>query len=150
MAQAVRISRVVRGIAAAFSAVLASFGIALSVTSTADAAPADVQFFLPTFGVTAAPPYMLSSAVGGWVIAQTDPEKPGMTRFVGDDASYCFCSIQWRNLSTGATGTTQVVPRSTLNRGYVPTGPGVLVAAVGIPGTPSVTLLPGAGVWTVP
>ena len=150
MALAVRTSRVVRGIAAASSAVLASFGIALSVTSTAHAAPTDVQFFLPTYGVTAAPPYMLSSAVGGWVIAQTDFEKPGMTRFVSDDANYCFCSIQWRNLSTGETGITQVAPRSMLNRGYVRTGPGVLVASVGIPGTPSFTLLPGAGVWTVP
>ncbi|RZK93336.1 MAG: hypothetical protein EOP30_10565 [Rhodococcus sp. (in: high G+C Gram-positive bacteria)] len=76
MALAVRTSRVVRGIAAASSAVLASFGIALSVTSTAHAAPTDVQFFLPTYGVTAAPPYMLSSAVGGWVIAQTDLLRP--------------------------------------------------------------------------
>ncbi|QSE93940.1 hypothetical protein JWS13_37750 [Rhodococcus pseudokoreensis] len=139
-----------RRIAATSTAVVASLGIALSVNPTAHAAPIDVQFLLPTFGVTAAPPYMLSSAAGGWVIAQTDAERPGMTRFISNDAGYCFCSIQWRNLSTGATGVAQVGLRSTQNRDYVPTGSGVLVASVGIPGTPSFTLLPGAGVWTVP
>jgi hypothetical protein len=143
-----------RSIAAVATAAVASFGIALAGTSTAQAAPSDYQFPLPVAGITADPPFMFATTVHGWLSARTDPATPGVTRFVAGEPIWgCYCSVQWRNLTTGATGITDIRlggDRVPLN-GYTNTGSGVLVATVGLTGgAMSTTLIQSAGMWTVP
>jgi hypothetical protein len=69
-----------RSIAAVAADAVASFGIALAGTSTAQAAPSDYQF-LPVAGITAAPPFMFATPVHGWLSARTDPATPGGNAF---------------------------------------------------------------------
>ncbi|WP_420880424.1 hypothetical protein [Rhodococcus sp. (in: high G+C Gram-positive bacteria)] len=73
-----------------------------------------------------------------YITANTDPAMPGVTRFVG--AAHAG---HWRNLSTGATGSVIVEWPSV----DVRTGPGIVVATATGWG---LTILAGAGGWTVP
>ena len=113
----------------------------------AAAAPIDTVFPVPVVGIGVTPPGL---PTGGsmYVIASTDPATPGVTRFSGD--LHCCVFIHWRNISTGAAGIAYLGYPSVDAR----TGSGTVVAAVtvpdGLPGYPALTILPGAGTWTVP
>jgi len=126
--------------------VVAGAGAVLLMTAQpAGAAPTDTVFPIPVVwvgrGVTNLP--------GGdieYITASTDPATPGVTRFTGTPYA-----VHWRNLSTGANGSVIVEWPSA----EVHTGPGIVVATA----TPSdgmlavwsgLTLLAGAGGWTVP
>ncbi|TQC44787.1 hypothetical protein EEB14_35540 [Rhodococcus sp. WS4] len=86
------------------------------------------------------------SLVYSHVTVRTDPQAPGITEFVG----LCFCTVHWRNLTTGAAAT--VIPTWMANP--VITGSGTLVAALTLNGLPhipgTVTAILGAGTWNLP
>ncbi len=132
----------------------ASIGIGIGVgvallcgAQPATATPIDTVFPVPVVGIGVSPPG-LPTAGFMYVIATTDPATPGVTRF--SDDLHCCGFIHWRNISTGAAGIAYL--------GYpsveAQTGSGTVVATVtvpdGLPGYPAMTLLPGAGIWTVP
>ncbi|MCA1008365.1 hypothetical protein LCL87_21870 [Rhodococcus hoagii] len=121
--------------------------VLLLTAQPAAAAPTDTVFPVPIAAVGFYPPG-LPSAGAGHVVAGTDPEMPGVTRFTGH--TFCCVFIHWRNLSTGAADTVYLgYPSVDAN-----TGSGFVVATVtapdGPPGYPAITVLPGAGGWTVP
>lgn len=154
MAVAARSMRSRRHFVAASSAIAASVGIVLVASPTAHAAPTDYQFPNPVVGIIAAPPPWYLGPNGGSVAARTDPTSPGLTRFVTGNAG-CSCTVQWRNLTTGATGVSEVgwVLDERPIHGYANTGSGILVASVwpaNYLGTPAITILPTAGSWVVP
>ncbi|MFM1722128.1 twin-arginine translocation signal domain-containing protein [Rhodococcus sp. PAM 2766] len=153
MTVAARSMRSRRHFVAASGAIAASVGIVLAASPPAHAAPTDYQFPNPVVGIIAtAPPWYLASN-GGSVAARTDPTSPGITRFV--TGAGCSCIVQWRNLTTGATGVSEVgwaLDDRPLH-GYANTGSGMLVASVwpdNSLGRPAITILPTAGSWTVP
>ncbi len=75
----------------------------LGAAPVASAAPVDTALPVPVVGITTLPTG-LPSLVYTQVTVRTDPERRGVTEFVG----YCFCTVHWRNMSTGVGGT--VVP----------------------------------------
>ncbi len=118
----------------------------LLVAQPAAAAPTDTVLPIPLAGFSLAP---LPYAGAGYVVASTDPETPGITRF--EPASrFCCVFIHWRNLSTGAADAVYLDYPSVDAR----TGSGVVVATVTVPPGPPgylmITVLPGAGGWIVP
>lgn len=148
-------SRMRRPFSAASGAIAVSIGIVLVASPTAHAAPTDYQFPNPVVGIIATPPPWYWSPNGGSIAARTDPTSPGITRFVGAPNGGCSCTVQWRNLTTGATGVSEVgwALDDRPIHGYANTGSGILVASVwpdNSLGRPAITILPTAGSWTVP
>lgn len=118
--------------------VVAGAGAVLLLTAQpAVAAPTDTVFAIPVvwvgLGVTNLP-----SGDIEYVTASTDPATPGVTRFTG-----AARAVHWRNLSTGANGSVMVGWPSV----EVRTGTGIVVATATGWG---LTILAGAGGWTVP
>ncbi|MBU4616213.1 hypothetical protein IM877_15970 [Rhodococcus sp. GG48] len=111
--------------------------VLLLTAQPAVAAPTDIVFPIPVvwggLGVTNLP-----SGDIAYVTASADPATPGVTRFTG-----AARAVHWRKLSTGATGSVNVEWPSV----EVLTGPGVVVATATGWG---LTILAGAGGWTVP
>ncbi|MFX1787051.1 hypothetical protein [Prescottella equi] len=120
--------------------------VLLLMAQPAAAAPTDTVFPIPLAGFSIAP---LPYAGAGYVVASTDPEMPGVTRFK-PASRFCCVFIHWRNLSTGTADTVYLDYPSVDAR----TGSGVVVATVtapdGPPGYPVITVLAGAGGWMVP
>ncbi|MFC9519170.1 hypothetical protein ACFTSD_25875 [Nocardiaceae bacterium NPDC056970] len=122
--------------------------VVLAAAGPAAAAPCDTVFPIPLAGVGISAPG-LPTAGAGYLIAGTDTEMPGVTRF-RPAGIYCCVVIHWRNLSTGMADTVYL--------GYPSvdayTGSGVVVATVTpppvTPGYVPLAILPGAGIWTVP
>jgi hypothetical protein len=98
---------------------------------------------VPVVGITTLPTGF-PSLVYTQVTVRTDPQRWGITEFVG----YCSCTVHRRHMSTGVGGT--VVPA--VKPTPVVTGSGTLVAAVTVDGRSGVAAaaLPGAGTWNVP
>ncbi|QSE81187.1 hypothetical protein [Rhodococcus koreensis] len=115
----------------------------LGAAPVATAAPADAALPVPVVGITTLPTGF-PSLVYTQVTVRTDPERRGITEFVG----YCSCTVHWRNMSTGVGGTMVPAVKPT----PVVTGSGTLVAAMTVDGRSgvAVTALPGAGTWNVP
>jgi hypothetical protein len=114
----------------------------------AAATPVDTPFPIPAAGLMPPDPiWRTPGPAGGWIIARTDPSSPGITHFVAIGMGCGACVVHWRNLSTGDVGDdfAYVHPTSP-----AVTGSGVLVATVSIAGASPLTILPGAGAWTVP
>ncbi len=96
-----------------------------------------------------------SFGYGGALVNETvsvtvDPERPGTSTFHG--SMWCYCTVDWTNLSTGARGTVELPVRPMIGGGLsgnpvAETGSGRIVAVVTAPGF---TYLPGGGSWTVP
>ncbi|MFF2113602.1 hypothetical protein [Rhodococcus koreensis] len=116
---------------------------AATACGRATAAPADTALPVPDVGITTLPTGF-PSLVYTQVTVRTDPERRGVTEFVG----YCSCTAQWRNVSTGVGGIMVPAVKPT----PVVTGSGALVAAMTVDGRSgvAVTALPGAGTWNVP
>lgn len=111
----------------------------------ATAAPTDTVFQIPVAGVSIGPTGF-PGAGAFYMTATTDPDTPGVTRL----GPYTGTVVQWRNVSTGESGTVYVDKAYDT---YVRTGSGTVVASATIPDGPGYRLLavmPGAGVWTVP
>jgi len=139
-----RTSHALPGRRTSITTVLVGLGaLFLSAAPVATAAPADTALPVPVVGITTLPTGF-PSLVYAQVTVRTDPERRGVTEFVG----YCFCTVHWRNMSTGVGGT--VVPA--VKPTPVVTGSGTLVAAMTVDGRSgvAVTALPGAGTWNVP
>lgn len=129
------------------ASIVAGAGLALlfAVQPAAAAARTDTVFPIPVVwvghGVTNLPAGDIE-----YVTASTDPAMPGITRFTGTPYT-----VHWRNLSTGAADTVIGVEWPSVN---VHTGSGPMVATVTpdalLAAWPGLTLLPGAGAWTVP
>lgn len=129
--------------------VVAGAAAALSfVAQPAAAAPTDTVFPIPIAGFGISSPG-LPNAGAGYLIAGTDPETPGVTRF-RPAGTYCCVLVNWRNLSTGAADTVYLGYPSVDAR----TGSGIVVATVTAPppapGYQLLAMFPGVGVWTVP
>lgn len=121
--------------------------------ATASAAPIDTTLPIPVAGISiSALAYWPASKMN--VVASTDTMSPGTTTFSGSNSvvtnTGCACFVHWRNVSTGAGGTADVAGNSPVT---VVTGSGLVVAGatfhMGFHGI-DVTLIPGAGTWTVP
>lgn len=120
-------------------------------TSTASAAPSDVVLPIPLVGIATGPTGFGGPFVAGYVKATTDPDLPGITQFDGV-AGDCVCVVHWRNLATGAAGTTYYwFGGETDDDGLIETGSGVVTAVATAGGAVSpITFIPGAGVFVVP
>lgn len=131
-----------RGITSGLTATV-SAALLLAGAPSAAATPTDTVLPVPVAGLG-------KGLIGQHVTARTDTESPGITRFLGTGGR-CTCVVHWRNLSTGATGSTDLRLGLHRCRGTAFTGRGILVATVaaGGAGTP-ITVLPGAGQWIVP
>lgn len=126
--------------------VVAGAGAVLLLTAQpAAAAPTDTVFPIPVVWVGRGMTNLPAGDIE-YITASTDPATPSVTRFTGTPYA-----VHWRNLSTGANGSVIVEWPSV----EVHTGPGIVVATA----TPSdvmlaawsgLTLLAGAGGWTVP
>ncbi|WP_145238558.1 hypothetical protein [Prescottella equi] len=132
--------------------VVAGAGAALLLTAQpAGAAPTDTGFPIP-IAVAGFTPPGFPAAAAGHVVASTDPEMPGVTRFTA--RALCCFFVHWCNLSTGAADTVFV---NHTDAGYssadARTGSRPVVATVtastGSPGYPIVTVLRGTGGWMV-
>lgn len=144
---------------AAAAAVPVAFLVSLTTgLPTAGAAPTDTVLPIPVVGLATGPTGFPGPPVAQHVTARTDPAEPGTTLFLGAETLYCACTVQWRNLTTGAAGVVNIwtpyAPKPSPGD-VARTGSGVLVAVVtagGVPGYPltPATLLPGGGTWTVP
>ncbi|MDX5970032.1 hypothetical protein SIM91_43520 [Rhodococcus opacus] len=122
----------------------------LAGAPSAAAVPTDTVLPLPVAGIATGPTGLYLPLVGQHVTATTDTELPGITRFAGTER-HCACAIHWRNLTTGATGTANLWFGAGTSGGTAVTGSGVLVATVTTSGVGwPITVLPGAGLWTVP
>lgn len=135
----------------AIGAVLAALTtMLLAGAPSAAAAPTDTVLPIPVAGIATGPTGLLLPLVGQHVTATTDPDLPGITRFAGTERA-CACAIHWRNLTTGATGTANLWFGPPTSGGTAVTGSGILVATVTTSGVGwPITVLPGAGLWTVP
>lgn len=130
--------------------VLAALALVLAGMPRAAAAPTDTVLPLPVAGVATGPTGLGGPLVAQHVTATTDPDTPGITRFAGTERP-CACAIHWRNVTTGATGVANLWFGPRTSGATAVTGSGILVATL----TPSgngwpITVLPGAGLWTVP
>lgn len=129
---------------------LAIFILLISGASTASARPADTVLPLPVVGIATGPTGLGGPFVAQHLTATTDSDTPGLTWFHGTERA-CACMIHWRNLTTGAAGTTNLWFGPSPHGDVVETGTGVLVATVTASGAVlPITFVPGAGLWTVP
>lgn len=131
--------------------VLAAFTVAiLAGAPQAAAAPTGNVLIIPVAGIATGPTGLAGPLVAQHVTATTDTEMPGITRFSGTEG-ICACMIHWRNLTTGATGDANLWFGLPATGGTATTGSGILVATVTTSGVGwPITILPGAGFWTVP
>ena len=139
-----RTSNALPGRRTSITSVLVGLGaLILGAAPVATAAPADTALPVPVVGITTLPAGF-PSLVYTQVTVRTDPERRGVTEFVG----YCSCTVHWRNMWTGVGGTMVPAVKPT----PVVTGSGALVAAMTVDGRSgvAVTALPGAGTWNVP
>jgi len=136
----------------------ATFGIVLTALTAAilagapyaAAAPTDNVLTIPVAGIATGPTGLGGPLVAQHVTATTDTEMPGITRFSGTEGT-CACMIHWRNLTTGAVGDANLWFGFPATGGTAITGSGILVATVTTSGVGwPITILPGAGFWTVP
>lgn len=136
---------------AAGGVALAAFAIILvSGASHAAAAPTDTVLPVPVAGLATGPTGLAGPLVAQHVTVTTDTEQPGITRFSGTERT-CACMIHWHNLTTGATGTSNLWFGLPATGGPAITGSGILVATVTTSGVGGpITALPGAGLWIVP
>ncbi|BAH49615.1 hypothetical protein [Rhodococcus opacus] len=135
-------------------AVSSVVGIYAFGAASVSAAPVDTTLPIPVAGIhISALAYWPTSRMD--VVASTDTMSPGITTFSGSNSAIsntgCACFVHWRNVSTGAGGTTDVAGNNPVS---VVTGSGLVVAgatfhSAGFPGI-DVTVIPGAGTWTVP
>lgn len=124
--------------------------VAITGVTRASAAPVDTVLPIPVAGLATGPTGLGGPLVGQHVTATTDTERPGITEFRGTEG-ICACMIHWRNLTTGATGASNLWFGFPATGGTAITGSGVLVATVSASGVGSpITVLPGAGLWIVP
>lgn len=111
-----------RGLRRALVAGVGAGIVVLAAAVPVAATPADTVFPIPLAGVGIVVPG-LPTVGAGYLIAGTDTDTPGITRF-RPAGTYCCMVIHWRNLSTGAADTVYL--------GYPSvdayTGPGVVVA----------------------
>ncbi|SDD38588.1 hypothetical protein [Rhodococcus tukisamuensis] len=124
------------------ASIVAGAGLALlAAAQPAAAAPTDTVFPIPVVWIGHTTTNLPTGDID-YVTASTDPAMPGITRFTGT-----LYTVHWRNLSTGTAGTV----RGEWPSVEVHTGSGPVVATV-TPGAVgyALTLLPGAGAWTVP
>lgn len=130
---------------------LAAFTAAiLAGAPQAAAAPTGNILIIPVAGIATGPTGLAGPLVAQHVTATTDTEMPGITRFSGTEGA-CACMIHWRNLTTGATGDANLWFGLPTTGGTATTGSGILVATVTTSGGGwPITILPGAGFWTVP
>lgn len=132
----------------------AALAALLLAAPTATAASTDTVLPIPFAGMANGVTGLTYAPFSTYITARTDPGMPGITRFRCGEATYCAVVVHWYNVTTGASGATDLwLAPSPL--GVARTGSGVVVAAAtaggapGFPGTPT-TFLPGAGTWTVP
>lgn len=129
------------------AAVTVAAALTLLAAPTVAATPVDTPFPIPAFGLTPPDPiWRTPGPAGGWIIAKTDPSTPGVTHFVSVGLACTACVVHWRNLSTGDVGD---APAYVSPSAPTVTGSGVLVATVSIAGASTLTILSGAGAWTV-
>lgn len=119
------------------------------------AAPTDEVLAVPIAGLFNGATGLTGPPAIAYITARTDPDEPGVTRFRCDEnpSTVCPVVVHWVNLSTGASGAADLWFGPS-PKGEARTGSGRVAAVVtagGVPGllTP-ITLLPGAGVWSVP
>lgn len=130
------------------AAVTVAAALTLLGAHIAAVTPVDTPFPIPAAGLTAPDPiWRTPGPAGGWIIARTDPSAPGLTHFVAIGLGCGACVVHWRNLSTGDVGDAAAYVHPSVP---TVTGSGVLVATVSIAGASALTILPGAGAWTVP
>ncbi|QCB52050.1 hypothetical protein E5720_16040 [Rhodococcus sp. PAMC28707] len=142
-------SRVGRAIAISFAALAVMF----VVTPSAGAQPGvgSSDFSSPVVGLNVQntgyaggeTPFVYST-----LVAQTDSSQPGKTRFL-HNGSHCGCTVNWRNLDTGATGSWTMPPVWEADA-WKPTGVGRIEATARINGNFSLTIITGRGSWIVP
>lgn len=132
----------------------AALAMLLTAVPIAGATSTDTVLPIPFAGLSNGVTGLTNAPFTTHITVRTDPTMPGITRFRCGDAPYCAVVVHWRNLTTGASGASDLwfAPSPV---GVAHTGSGAVVAAVtaggapGFPGTPT-TLLPGAGAWVVP
>lgn len=136
---------------ATFGIVLTALAVAiLAGAPHAAAAPTDNVLIIPVAGLATGPTGLRGPLVAQHVTATTGTETPGITRFSGTEGT-CACMIHWRNLTTGAVGDANLWFGFPATGGTAITGSGILVATVTTSGVGwPITILPGAGFWTVP
>lgn len=84
------------------------------------------------------------------VDVRLDPDMPGTSTF--SSSMWCYCIVNWTNLTTGAKGTVELPIRPLIGGGMsgnpvAETGSGRITAVVT---APTFTFLPGRGNWNVP
>ncbi|WP_454836932.1 hypothetical protein [Rhodococcus qingshengii] len=113
-------------------------------------APVETVLPIPVAGLATGPTGLAGPLVAQHVTAATDTAEPGVTHFRGTEGT-CACMIHWRNLATGAAGTSNLWFGLPAADERAVTGSGVLIAAVTTSGAGGpITALPGAGLWLVP
>lgn len=142
-------SKVGRFIVVAFAALAVMF----VVTPSAGAQPSfgSTNFSSPVVGVNiqsigyagGETPLVYST-----LIAHTDPSQPGKTLFLRN-GTHCGCTVNWRNLDTGATGSWTMPPVVEWDP-WKSTGVGRIEATARINGKFSLTIITGRGSWVVP
>ncbi|WP_186629475.1 hypothetical protein [Rhodococcus sp. BP22] len=142
-------SRVGRAIAVAFAALAVMF----VVTPSAGAQPGvgSTNFSSPVLGLNIQSDGYVggeSLFVNSTIVAHTDPSRPGTTYF-GRNGSHCGCTVNWRNLDTGATGAWRMPPVAEIVP-WQQTGVGRIEATARIDGNFSLTIITGRGSWVVP
>ncbi|MCZ4080142.1 hypothetical protein O1W68_19540 [Rhodococcus sp. H36-A4] len=142
-------SRIGRFIAIAFAALAVMF----VVTPSAAAQPSvgSTNFSLPVVGLNIQSDGYVGSEslfVYSTLVAHTDASQPGKTLFL-HNGSHCGCTVNWRNLDTGATGSWTMPPVAEWDP-WKPTGVGRIEATARIDSNIGLTIITGRGSWTVP
>lgn len=141
------------GMQAIGAALLTMIGLSSVGAPSASAVPVDTMFPVPVAGIHISA-YAHWPAGSAHVVATTDTTMPGLTKFTRTSAYSpapgCACVVNWRNLTTGAAGTTDLLGNT---QAPVTTGSGQLIGAATFHsylGGIDVTFLPGVGAWVVP
>ncbi|QCB52049.1 hypothetical protein E5720_16045 [Rhodococcus sp. PAMC28707] len=143
-------SKIGKGIAISFAALAVMF----VVTPSAGAQPSvgSTNFSSPVVGLNIKSDGYAGSEnlfVYSTLVARTDPSQPGKTLFLRN-GTHCGCTVNWRNLDTGATGSWSMPVGVAEWDPWKPTGVGRIEATARIDGNLSLTIITGRGSWIVP
>ncbi|WP_186629474.1 hypothetical protein [Rhodococcus sp. BP22] len=132
----------------------AALAVMFVVTPSAGAQPSagSTNFSSPVLGLNIQSDGYAGSEnplVYSTIVAHTDASQPGKTIFL-HNGSHCGCTVNWRNLDTGATGSWSMPAGVAEWDPWKPTGVGRIEATARIDGNFSLTIITGRGSWVVP